>query len=261
MEWTIVTMSRGDEARAEEWVSYHAALGFTRFHVVLDNPIDDTAGVLERAARHHGLDLAIEERGAIGEYFDGLSPADRYRRVVAWRAENRPELAARELPINDPLAWRQFHHLPAVLAGYVERGDGWLALIDMDEFLVLPGTLEELVAEHTASRLRFLSFDFDTSGYEPSKPVLEQHTMRWSHAGLETYGKGWERRTKAMVRYECALPLDSVHAVSKGQFKLLDHTRYRLHHFRVPCQGAEIAYDTLDLTTREIASRGGRPAG
>jgi hypothetical protein len=37
-----------------------------------------------------------------------------------------------------------------------------------------------------APRLRLLSFDVDTTGHDPTRPVLEQHTRRWSRADLLT---------------------------------------------------------------------------
>src|SRR5690554_4757764 len=112
VEWTIVTMSRGDESRLAEWVTYHAILGFTRFHVVLDAPVDGSARVLRDVGRRLGLDIVVEERAPVGEYYDGLDPASRRKKILAWRERHREEIEERGLPINDVISWRQHLHLP-----------------------------------------------------------------------------------------------------------------------------------------------------
>ncbi len=138
MGFTIVTQSRGDAARIAEWVDYHHRLGFDDFQIILDGLVDDTDRVLA------GLDLParidVHRYPEEGEYFDGLPAAERARRVAQWRVDNAEWRATLKGKALDPIAVRQFRRIPEVLAPYAagDRGRGWVAFIDVDEFLHLP---------------------------------------------------------------------------------------------------------------------------
>jgi hypothetical protein len=234
---TVVTLSRGDAHKIGEWVDYHARLGFEDFQIVLDGDVDGTAEVLR------SLDVpaavTVHHRTEVGEYYDGLGPEDRRRRVAAWRERHAAELESGAMPGRDALSWRQHLHLPEIFAPYAAgaRGRGWLALIDVDEFLVLTEhpSIAALTAEATAPRLRFLNFNVDTTGYDPARPVLEQHTVRWSLADIRNHPvKRWARRVKSIVRYRCAVLDHTVHKISHGRHVLLDPEVARLHHFKMP---------------------------
>jgi hypothetical protein len=235
---TIVTMSRGDGHKIAEWVDYHARLGFDDFQVVLDGAIDDTEGVLR------SLDvpaaITVHPRPEVGEYYDGLDPRARWERVQAWRERHAEDLAAGRMRGVDALAWRQHRYFPEVLAPYADgaRGRGWLALIDVDEFVVLPGfdSVRQLTRAAEAPRLRLLSFDVDTTGHDPGRPVLAQHSLRWSREDLVARGDQWGRRVKSLVRYRCARLNRTVHKISRGRHTVLDPDLARLHHFRIPVQ-------------------------
>lgn len=237
MRHTVVTLSRGDAHKIGEWVDYHARLGFEEFQVVLDGDVDGTEEVLR--ALDVPAEVRVHRRAEVGEYYDGLAPQERRRRVEAWRERHAADLASGAMRGRDALSWRQHLHLPEILAPYAEgrRGRGWLALIDVDEFIVLTQhpSVAALTAEARAPRLRFLNFNVDTSGYDPARPVLAQHTMRWSRADIDAHPvKRWARRVKSMVRYRCARLDHTVHKISHGPHVLVDPEVARLHHFKMP---------------------------
>jgi len=241
---TVVTLSRGDAHKIAEWVDYHARLGFDDFQVVLDGDVDGTEEVLR--ALDVPAQVTVHPRAEVGEYYDGLSREERGRRVLQWREENAEALASGAMRGIDALSWRQHRHLPEIFAPSAagERGRGWLTLIDVDEFIVLTQhrTIGELSAEATAPRLRFLNFNVDTTGHDPHRPVLEQHTVRWSREDVLAHpDHRWARRVKSMVRYRCAELNGSVHKLNKGRYELLDPDVARLHHFKMPLN------DVLDI--------------
>ena len=250
MPHTIVTMTRGDAHKIGEWVEYHARLGFGDFQIVLDGEVDDTEAVLE------SLDvpatITVHRRPEIGEYADGLSAAQRKQQAAEWRQRHAAELEAGRIRGHDPLSWRQHQHFPEILAPYAagERGRGWLALIDVDEFIVLPGyrSVRQVTHQAGAPRLRLLSFNVDTTGHDPGRPVLEQHTRRWSRADLLALDdQRWANRPKSIVRYRCARLTSTVHKISTGRQLVLDPERARVHHFRTPLQeGVGIPYAVED---------------
>jgi hypothetical protein len=234
---TVVTLSRGDAHKIGEWVDYHARLGFEDFQVVLDGDVDGTEEVLR--SMDVPAAVSVHRRAEVGDYYDRLGPEERRREVAEWRERHAEELDSGAMRGRDALSWRQHLHLPEVFAPYAagERGRGWLALIDVDEFIVLTQhpTIGALTAEATAPRLRFLNFNVDTTGYDPTRPVLEQHTMRWSRADILAHpAKRYARRVKSIVRYRCARMDHTVHKVSHGPHVLLDPEVARLHHFKMP---------------------------
>jgi len=242
--FSIVTQSRGDGARIAEWVDYHHRLGFDDFQIALDGLVDDTDEVLA------GLDLParidVHRYPEEGEYFDGLPAAERARRVARWREDNAAWRATLPGKALDPIAVRQFRRIPELLAPYAagDRGRGWVAFLDVDEFLHLPahGSVRALVAEATAPRLRFLNFNVDTSDHDPTRPVLEQHHWRWAREDVLAHpNSAWVNRVKSMVRYRRCLPFFSVHRISRGKAQVLDPAVARLHHFRIPLQPLEPA--------------------
>jgi hypothetical protein len=246
---TIVTMSRGDGHKIAEWLDYHARLGFDDFQVVLDGDIDGT----EELVRSLDLpaELTLHPRAEIGEYYDGLPPQERRLRVEQWRERYAAERADGRMRGHDALAWRQHLHFGPVLAPYAagDRGRGWLTLLDVDEFLVLVRhpLIAGLTAEQDVPRLRFLSFNVDTSGHDPARPVLEQHSRRWSYADLLAHeDRRWAKRTKALVRYRCARLNSTVHKISRGENVVLDPEVARLHHFKVPLSGLDVPYSVDD---------------
>ena len=237
MPHTILTMSRGDSTRLPEWVRYHARLGFDEFHILLDAPNDDSVAVLSELGKE--VRIVIEVLEAEGYYHpEGLSSAERWARVKEWRIEHADEIAASGLPIVDALSWRQYRHLPRALESYTKRepGSGWLALIDVDEFIVLsPGcSISDFLEEAEEPRVRLTSFNMDTSAWDQHGPLLEQVSWRWSWEDMLAYGKGWPNRVKSIIRYEAALPLQTVHAINRGPFLQADVTNARLLHFKFP---------------------------
>ena len=239
MAFTIVTQSRGDGSRIAEWVEYHHRLGFDDFQIVLDGLVDDTDEVLAGLGLPARLD--VHRYPEEGDYFDGLPAEERARRIARWREENAAWRATLPGKALDPIAVRQFQRIPQVLAPYAagDRGRGWVAFIDVDEFLHLPahGTIQALAAEATAPRLRFLNFNVDTTGHDPTRPVLEQHRLRWSREDVLSHpNSAWVNRVKSMVRYRKSLPFMSVHRISRGRAEVLDPAIARLHHFRIPLQ-------------------------
>lgn len=237
MQHTIVTMSRGDAHKIVEWLTFHVGLGFSDFQIVLDGDIDGTGDLLR--SLDVGAHITVHPRAEIGEYYDGLEADERRRRVLAWREKHAAKVASGEMKGVDALSWRQHLHLPEVMAPYAagERGRGWLALIDVDEFLVLTeeSRIEDLTAGVSDSRLGFTSFDVDTRGHDPSRPVLEQHSMRWSYDDMLAHPeRKWSRRVKSMVRYRKAVLNHSVHKINRGPRRVWDWQAARLHHFKVP---------------------------
>ena len=237
MRHTIVTMTRGDGHKIAEWLDHHVRLGFDDFQVVLDGDVDRTEELLR--SLDVTADVTVHPRAEIGEYYDGLPPAERRRRVEEWRDRYAAELDSGRMRGTDALAWRQHEHFGPLLAPYAagERGEGWLALIDLDEFVVLAQhrTIAELMAEQTKPRVRLLNFNVDTTGHDPSRPVLEQHSVRWSRADLLGHeDRRWAKRVKSLVRYEHAKLNATVHKINRGEHTVLDPDVARLHHFKMP---------------------------
>ena len=237
MPLVIVTQSRGDAPRLAEWVTYHSRLGFEEFHVVLDGLIDDSDEVLE--SLDVGARVVVHRYPEEGVYYDGLPPEERMRVVQKWREDNAEMLAALPHKAVDPQSLRQRRRVTEVLGQITEGRRGWVAHIDSDEFIHLPGygSIRDLVDAATTPRLQLHSFDVDTTGHDPSRPVLEQHRVRWSRADVEAHPDSrWATRVKAMVRFRVALPLRSLHRISIGRHEKVDPELGRLHHFRVPLQ-------------------------
>lgn len=253
MRYSIVTMTRGDAGKIGEWLEHHARLGFDDVQLVLDGDVDGTAdSVAALEPRLRDL-VTLHPRPEVGEYYDGLTAEERRDRVASWREANADLLEKQQVKARDPIAWRQFHRLPEVLEPYAagERGRGWLALIDVDEFLVLPPgeSIGSFVAHHDVPRLQFLNLNVDTSGHDPARPVLEQHTRRWAWADVQAHpDRRWATRVKSVVRYRCAAPLRSIHRITFGKHTVVDPDVARLHHFRMPNQlmDPEIPYSVDD---------------
>ena len=250
MAHTIVTLTRGDAHKIGEWIEYHSRLGFDDFQIILDGQVDDTQRVLK------SLDvpatIGIHLRDEIGEYAEGLTPTERLAQTAAWRARHQEELAAGRMRGVDPLSWRQQMHFPGILAPYAagDRGKGWLSLLDVDEYLVLrgPRNVREVTSAAEAPRIRFRSLDVDTTGHDPGRPVLSQHSRRWSFDDLVALpDPRWARRFKSLVRYRCARLTSTVHKISLGPKVIADPEVARVHHFRVPLQsGVDVPYSVDD---------------
>lgn len=251
MSHTIVTMSRGDALRIIDWLRYHVNLGFDRFHIILDAPIDDTERLI--AQLDLPAEITTDVRPPSGEYYDGMSPAARWARVKEWRIERADEIRALGLPASDALAMRQYLYFPDVLAQFQGPGDGWVALIDVDEYIAISADrkITDLTSAASQPRLRFLNFNVSMEGWNPGMPVWKQ-TMRWARRDIQAYGKGWQSRVKSIVRNDSLLPLSSVHPISVGPFELVDESVARLLHYRFPDQGIqEIPYTVHDTDVRD----------
>lgn len=247
-----MTMTRGDAHKIVEWLDHHAALGFDDFQVILDGDVDGTADVLQSVASSN---VTIHRKPEMGEYYDELTPEERWSRIKAWRTEHEAARRAGEMRGTDPIAWRQQVHFAEMLAPYRDgtAGRGWLALFDVDEFLVQPGSgsIQDLTGEARTPRLRFASFDVDTTGHDPRRPVLEQHSTRWSRDDLDRAGSPWSTRVKSLVRYRKAHLDSTVHQISRGRSEQVPDDVGRLHHFRVPNQSAaQIPYTVDDPVRR-----------
>ena len=240
MGFTIVTQSRGDAARIAEWVTYHHRLGFDDFQIILDGLVDDTDEVLAgpRPARADRPCTATPRRATTST---ACPPAERARRVAQWRVDNAEWRATLKGKALDPIAVRQFQRIPEVLAPYAagDRGRGWVAL-HRRRRVPAPArydSIRDLARAATMPRLRFLNFNVDTSGHDPARPVLEQHTLRWAREDVVQHpNSAWVNRVKSMVRYRKCLPFFSVHRISRGRAEVLDAEVARLHHFRIPLQ-------------------------
>ena len=89
--------------------------------------------------------------------------------------------------------------------------------------------------QQTVPRVRFLNFNVDTTGHDPDRPVLEQHSVRWSREDLVSHeDTRWAKRVKSMVRYRYAQLNVTVHKINRGEHVLLDPDVARLHHFKMP---------------------------
>lgn len=237
MRHTIVTMSRGDAARLPEWVRYHARLGFDEFHILLDNPNDDSEAVL--ASLSAEVTITVEVKDAIGYYHpEGLTQAQRLAQADQWCEEHAAEIAESGMPIVDALSWRQYRHLPAALERYTRRepGSGWLSILDVDEFIVLPPgqRIADLLAGVEKPRVRLTSFNMDTSNWDSRSSLLQTVSQRWSYDDMLAYGQGWPDRVKALIRYESALPLHTVHAINRGPFERAEVEQARVLHYKYP---------------------------
>lgn len=238
MSHTVLTMSRGDSARLAEWVTYHARLGFDEFHILLDNPCDDSEQVLT-SLQEQGFAIRVDVLEPLGDYHpEGISLSERWARVKKWRQEHAEEIAKSGLAATDALSWRQLQRLPVALEEYVRRkaGSGWLALIDVDEFIVLESTvsISQFLMDVEQPRVRLTSFNMNTAGWDGASSVLEHTRQRWSYEDMLEYGKGWPQRVKSIVRYEVAMPLLTVHGFNKGPYQRTELDAARLLHFKFP---------------------------
>lgn len=137
MPLVIVTQSRGDAHRLAEWVTYHTALGFQEFHVALDGLIDDSDEVLQ--SLDVGARVVVHRYPEEGVYYDGLPPDRRMQVVQEWRRDNAEMLASLGHKAVDPQALRQRRRMSEILDQVTDGRRGWVAHIDSDEFMHLPG--------------------------------------------------------------------------------------------------------------------------
>jgi hypothetical protein len=242
---TVLTMSRGDAPRLREWVEYHSWLGFNDFHIILDNPNDDSEAVLR--ALDVPARITVEVRPAMGEYYDGLNQEQRWRKVLEWRKVHHDALTDAGMPVVDPQTVRQLTYFGEVAEASAGGNESWVAVIDLDEFIAVPGKkIQDVTAAAKSPRVRFLNFNFDTAGHVAGQPFLTQHTMRWAREDIEALGKGWQHRVKTIARNDALLPFTSVHPISAGPFEIADPEVARLHHYKIPDQGLPIPYSVKD---------------
>ena len=237
LTYAVVTQSRGDASRLAEWITYHSRLGFDEFHIVLDGLVDNSDEVLDQL--DVDAKISYEVKPEQGEYFEGLSPAERWQRILRWREENKEMLQSLPFTASDPLSYRQGIHLTPLLEKVTFERRGWVACIDVDEFIHVPGTqdIRTVTREAPASRLGLLNHNVSTAGHDPSRPVLEQHHMRWSREDLENYpNKAWTNRIKTIARFRAATPFAGIHHLTKGKRAVVPPEVARLHHFRLPEQ-------------------------
>jgi len=250
LELHILTMSRGDAPRLKDWVLYHHQIGFNYFHIILDAPNDRSEKLLKEVATEIPVNLDLTVKEASGAYFDHLSPEEKWAAVKKWRSDHAEYIKDSGLPIVDPLSDRQYRYLPEKLAELRDNfPEDWVAVIDVDEYIALPGTssLKSIVNNAKNPRLRFLNFNFDMSTWTTDKPVRNQ-VYRWDRKDIVEYGKGWENRVKSLVKISQSLPMNSVHSISRGPFERLPETTARLHHYKYPNQSLDLEYSVLDST-------------
>lgn len=244
MRYVILTMSRGDSYRLTDWLNYHFSIGFNEFYILLDNPIDDSLTVINDFKKNNNVEVTVETILEDGLYFDDVSAEERWEMIKKWREENKDEIAKLGFPIVDPLSWRQYKYFPPILDYYASKKDsGWLSLIDVDEYIVIPGgeNIDELTKSVNSPRIRFLNFNFNMNDWDTTESV-KKYKFRWSRKDIISYGKGWDHRVKSIVKFEYLTPLVSVHSISRGEFKIIDYQVARLHHYKYPNQGIDIPY-------------------
>lgn len=244
----ILTMSRGDCHRIKEWLEYHARIGFTDFFIILDNPNDNTADII--TGIQTSANVNVVTKGPKGPYYDGLDMASVWEKRKKWKKSNQAEIDRSGLPINDEISWRQYLYFSEIIPDIQQSESvSWLSLIDIDEYIVLTdySCISELVKNAESDRIRLLNFNYDTDGYVPEngESIVEFSKRRWSHADIINYGRGWDKRCKSIVKIDKALPLVSVHAISRGQFKIIDHQKAKLNHYKFPANKI-IPYSVTD---------------
>ncbi|GAA3522179.1 hypothetical protein GCM10022417_17050 [Corynebacterium pilbarense] len=219
---------------------------------MLDNPNDDSYEVIQQASVDYNLTVEVTTLGPQGEYFDCLPSGEKWQRISRWRKDNAQYIAESGLPIVDPLSDRQYKILPGKLSDLKMRfPHDWVAIIDVDEYIALPGiaTVKDLVETADKPRLRLLNFNFDMEGWVEGEGVRER-TRRWARKDVVAYGKGWDQRVKSIVKLADSLPMVSVHAVSKGAFDVVAPEVARLHHYKFPNQQTPIEYAVEDESLR-----------
>lgn len=163
------------------------------------------------------LDVDAEVRHYLkpeqGEYYDGLTVAEHSERILRWGEENADLVAS----------------LPYTACD-----------------------IRTVTRDAPAPRLRLLNHNVSTVGHDPSRPVLEQHQMRWSREDLENYPfKAWTNRIKTIARFRHATPYNGIHHLTPGPHHVVSPDVARLHHFRVPEQPmpAPLPYSVDDPIT------------
>ncbi|BBP46156.1 hypothetical protein THMIRHAS_15290 [Thiosulfatimonas sediminis] len=236
MKFGILTMSRGDSKRLEHWIRYHDSIGFTDYFIILDNPNDDSEAILEKLSDEFNINVFV--KAPSGPYYDDVCSSELWNIKKKWLADNKNIIDEMNFPINDEISFRQYKYFPEIMKR-IENNNlvDWLSIIDVDEYIDLIGyeDIAEMVSEVGGERIRLLNFNYDTSSSFPIvKPVTETATFRWDRQDIIEFGSGWEYRCKSIVKYDKALPLVSVHAISKGSFKVVEHTKAKLNHYKYP---------------------------
>lgn len=249
--YTILTMSRGDEERLEEWVRYHSQIGFDEFIILLDDPIDDSESVLKRLSQEFRIVYQVKE--PYGAYFDRYGDSY-YDDMQRWREENKELIQFVNPNTFSPISLRQYTYFPSLLHELSNRSKGWICLIDLDEFIVLEkyGSVKELTKQVSFDRIGFLNFDFDTSDHKKGESFTRSHTKRWDRKDIVEYGEGWDSRIKSIVKCNKCLPFDNLHAISLGERVYLDPSEARLHHYKIPLAPIGLPYSVEDVTLKEF---------
>lgn len=204
----ICAIARNEAPYVAEWAAYHRILGFDQILVYENESTDDTAAVLQ----------TLEERG--------------WLRALPWTAP--PRAHAQRLAYRDGLR-------------RLRRGFAWVALIDLDEFIVLPqhASIHDLLADfpdHDAIAMNWKVFG--TSGHEQHEPglVLErfQRCARLAHSGNHTIKTLARPRSifkpnvhnhsfKSGVEYRTVLG-ESI-PPNVGKSRLVSHDVIRVNHY------------------------------
>lgn len=254
--FTILTMSRSDQVEIVEWIKYHSQIGFDEFIIILDNPNDNSELILKEMSKKFNINILIKPE--YGEYFHDQYkvPSKEYYKVIErWRKDNAEHLLKYRAVI-DPLSLRQAIYFTEELEKIGKRKNGWVCIIDVDEYIVLEKykSIQNLVESTKFDRIGFLNFNFDMSNHKKGTSVINNNTFRCSREEIISYGKGFESRVKSIVKYEKCLPFDTVHSISFGPRYVPDYNNARLHHYRFVKQ-IEIKYDTIDETLKGFLNK------
>ncbi len=238
MKLVVISMSRGDEYRLSEWLTYHDKLGIDEFHIILDDVIDKSEEVIKSSNISASISLAHKPKN--GSYIQG-----NWEAVLKWREENSHLISGTS--INDPISHRQWQYFPEALESYAGNANTWICLLDVDEYIVLDkgASLRTILSNQSEKRVEFLNFNVDMSNWKPGNLVLE-NTYRWDRQDLKNYGKWWDFRHKSFVRADVCLPYVGPHQISNVSSTTLPPEVARLLHFKSPNQNLGLPYRTKD---------------
>jgi hypothetical protein len=166
----ICAIAKNEGAYLEEWVAYHHLIGFGPIRVYSHESTDDSEEVLARLARH------------------GL---------VEWQPWSvPPDVKPQWLAYEDGLEQLR------------ERSD-WIAFIDLDEFVVMPGhdTIQEFLAQRPELDALAINWKmFGSAGHEHRGPGLV--IERFTRCAPRSFGGN--RAVKTLARTE-AIEIPRVH--------------------------------------------------
>lgn len=172
MKLGIITQVRNEEHRIEEWYKYHSEIGFTQFIGFDDKSSDGSADLMRK------LGFSMLKGTTRGRYTSSSNPDDYNRDTrgdIDWRLQKN---------YTTGIKWAR------------QQGLDWVAVIDVDEFLILEKhqDIESYLNEISSlyefvPRLWVPSYDVE-GPFDLTKQITTQSYKIWSESSRHAMGFG-----------------------------------------------------------------------